>query len=443
MSDLLARLLSRWRELPPVPRLLIGTLLLMLMLSLFKPSAPQKPATDNSPRVLTEIARPGRFAPQLSLFGRIESPASATLSSSVVALVQKAVALPGDRVQQGDLILQLDPREAALARAQAEAALAQAEAQKSSAIKRHQSDRKALELEQQLTRLAEENVARLERLRQTNLASQTQLDDARQNLARQQLNLEARQLTVSNYQNDLRRLDSDISRARAARDQADLDLARSQVHAPFSGRITALHVAEGERVQPGAPLISLYADQGIEIRAQIPLGHLPEVRAGLDGGGLQGELLIENRRLPLRLARIAGEVERGRGGVDGLFVLEDSSVTPELGRPLPMVLSLPPRDGLLALPASALHGLDRVYRLDDEDRLQTVSVQRIGEWQQADGQRRLLFQGDFKTGDRIVVTQLPGAIDGLKVQPSESGQTPAGSEPAPEQAPDNSEADAA
>jgi hypothetical protein len=49
-------------------------------------------------------------------------------------------------------------------------------------------------------------------------------------------------------------------------------------------------------------LISLYADQGIEIRAQIPLGHLPEVRAGLIAGGLSGELVIENRRLPLQLA---------------------------------------------------------------------------------------------------------------------------------------------
>jgi hypothetical protein len=48
-----------------------------------------------------------------------------------------------------------------------------------------------------------------------------------------------------------------------------------------------------------------------------------------------------------------------------------------------------------------------------------------------------MFQGDFNAGDRIVVTQLPGAIDGLKVQPSESGQTPAGIEPA-----DSSEADA-
>ena len=428
MSDLPARLNALWRELPPVPRLLIGTVVAIMVLALFKPSAPQKPATDTSPRVLIEIARPGLFAPQLSMFGRIESPASATLSSSVTALVQKAVALPGDRVSRNDLILQLDPREAALARAQADAALSQTQAQKASATKRHQSDRKALELEQQLTRLAEENVSRLERLRQTNLASQTQLDEARQALARQQLSLEARQLAVANYQNDVRRLDSDIERARAARDQADLDLARSEVRAPFDGRITALHVAEGERVRPGEPLISLYADQGIEIRAQIPLSHLPEVRAGLEAGGLTGELVIENQKLPLRLARLAGEVERGRGGIDGLFVLDASDVTPELGRPLPMTLTLPPREGLVALPAAALHGLDRVYRLDDENRLQTVAVSRIGDWQGADGEQRLLFKGDFQAGDRLVINQLPGAIDGLRVQPTEGGQTPQGLE---------------
>lgn len=425
MSDLFARLSARWRALPPVPRLVLGTLALMILMVLFRPSAPQSSAPESRARVLVEIARPGTFSPQLSLFGRVESPASATLSSAVVAQVQQAVALPGDRVRAGDLILQLDPREAALARAQYEAALAQAEAQKASAAKRHASDRKALELEQQLTRLAEENVARLERLRQTNLASQTQLDEARQTLTRQQLSLETRELAVNNYQNEVRRLDGEISRARAARDQADLDLARSRIVAPFDGRITALHVAEGERVQPGTPLISLYADRGIEIRAQIPVSHLPEVRRGLAQGGLQGELQIEDQRIPVRLARLAGEVERGRGGVDGLFLLDDAQVMPELGRPLPMTLSLPPQDGLVALPAAALHGLDRIYRLDEQSRLQTVKVQRVGDWIADDGERRLLFRGDFKEGDRIVVTQLPGAIDGLAVLASESGYTPA------------------
>ena len=95
-----------------------------------------------------------------------------------------------------------------------------------------------------------------------------------------------------------------------------------------------------------------------------------------------------------------------------------------------MTLTLPPRDGLVALPASAVHGLDRVYRLDDENRLQTVAVSRIGEWQGADGEQRLLFKGDFKVGDRLVINQLPGAIDGLRVQPAEGGQTPQGLQPA-------------
>jgi len=431
MKAMLQKAANRWRDLPPVPRLVLGTLVLIILLSLFKPSAPQQATQDTSPRVQVEIARPDSFSPQLALFGRIESPASATLSSAVTAQVQAALSLPGDRVEAGRLILQLDPREAALARAQAEAMLAQAESQRAAAVNRHQSDRKALALEQQLTALAQESVARLERLRETNLASQTQLDDARQNLARQQLNLETRQLAVSNYQNDLRRLDSDIARVRAARDQADLDLARSQVVAPFDGRITALHVAEGERVRPGDRLISLYADRGIEIRAQIPASHLPEVRAGLASGGLTGELLIENQRAPLRLARLAGEVERGRGGVDGLFILDDNSLTPELGRPLPMTLTLPPRDNLVALPGAALHGLDRIYRLDSDDRLQAVNVVRIGQWQSPAGESRILFLGNFRTGDRLVINQLPGAIDGLRVQPTISGDTPSGQRSTP------------
>ena len=42
---------------------------------------PQKPAEESAPRVRVELARLASFAPEVLLFGRIESPASATLSS--------------------------------------------------------------------------------------------------------------------------------------------------------------------------------------------------------------------------------------------------------------------------------------------------------------------------------------------------------------------------
>lgn len=437
------QLVDRWRQLPPVPRLLVGTALLILLLYLLRPTAPRQPLLDNAARVQVETARLASLQPRLALFGRVESPSSATLSSSITALVADTPALPGDSVRAGELILQLDPQEAALARAQANAALQQALAQKASARKRHQSDRRALALEQELTQMAEENLARLTRLKDNNLVSQTQLDEARQTLARQRLNLETRQLAVANFANDMQRLNSDIERAQAARDQADLDLSRSSVQAPFAGRITTLHVAIGERVRPGDRLIELYADRNIEIRAQIPASHLGEVRRGLAKGELIGELQLESGGARVRLARLASEVAAGRGGVDGLFVLEQAGMMPELGRPLPMTLLLPPQDDVLALPAAALHGLDRVYRLDAEQRLQTVPVQRVGDWIDRQGRSRILVRGAFNEGDRVVITQLPGAIDGMQVQPTLRGETPVAVAPAADTASDKDSTDPA
>jgi len=56
----------------------------------------------------------------------------------------------------------------------------------------------------------------------------------------------------------------------------------------------------------------------------------------------------------------------------------------------------------------------------------------VGQWQSPTGESRILFEGDFRTGDRLVVNQLPGAIDGLRVQPTISGDTPSGHRSAPE-----------
>ena len=431
---------QRWRDLPPVPRLIIGTVVAVLVLALFKPPPEQEPSQDLAARVRVELARPAAFPPQLLLFGRIESPASATLSSAVTAQVAKTPLLPGDRVEAGQLILALDPREAQFARDQAQAALAQAEAQKASARRSHQSDLKALELERDLTSMAEDNVARLQKLRADSLASQVQLDEARQNLARQRLSMENRQLAVNNYRNTVERLDAEIARARAARDQADLDLERSQVVAPFDGRITTLHVAAGERVRPGEPLISLYADRGVEIRAQIPQRYLPQVRTGLANGRLTGTVMLEGQQVPVALERLAGEVSRGQGGVDGLFRVESDKLVPELGRPLELFLSLPAEDNLVAVPAAALHGLNRLYRLDPQDRLDAITVQRIGEWLDAEGQRRILVRGAIEPGDRLMVTQLPGAIDGLQVHATVSGDTPVPQAPEPEGEPEPTEA---
>ncbi|MEK1906023.1 MAG: HlyD family secretion protein [Pseudomonas sp.] len=79
---------------------------------------------------------------------------------------------------------------------------------------------------------------------------------------------------------------------------AELNLARSEVHAPRDGQITNLHLAQGNYVQSGQALMALVVDDSFYVQAYFEETKLPQVQVGapvrvlLMGGGvpLQGEV---------------------------------------------------------------------------------------------------------------------------------------------------------
>ncbi len=75
---------------------------------------------------------------------------------------------------------------------------------------------------------------------------------------------------------------------------------------------------------------------------------------------------------------------------------------------------------MVAVPYAALYGVDRLYVMH-EDRMRGVRVEVVGEQRGADGSVRALVRGaELKAGDAVIVTQLPNAVDGLKVTTPES-----------------------
>ena len=71
------------------------------------------------------------------------------------------------------------------------------------------------------------------------------------------------------------------------------------------------------------------------------------------------------------------------------------------------------------LPYEAIYGTDRIYRLEGE-RMRTLQVERVGEQRGLDGSARVLVRSpELKAGDEIVITQLPNAMDGLRVRVAE------------------------
>ncbi len=404
------------------------------LLTASRPQAPAAATSEQIWRVEAATAALEELTPEVTLYGRIESPRQSQLSAALAAFVETVPAQEGNQVQAGDLLVALDDRDARLIVAQRQAQLAAIQAQIAAEHTRHRADQEALAAEQALLALAERSVARYQALAGRQVGSEIQLDDARRNYQQQRLALNSRTRAIDDHGNRLQQLKAQQQQAQAQLDAARLDLERARVRAPFAGWISRVQVAPGDRVRSGDPLVTLFSSDALEVRTQIPSHYLGSLRKALaEGQHLGATSRLEGRTLHLKLDRLAAQVSASQAGVDGLLRFTHPAAGLTLGRTLTLILQLPPERGLLALPPQALYGLDRIYRIQ-QGRLEALPVTRIGE-QYLEGTRRVLVRSDqVQPGDRILITQLPNAISGLRVQTDmpddgRTTQSPAGSDP--------------
>lgn len=357
-------------------------------------------------------------SPQLLLYGQVSDRGLATLSAAVAGDVRSVPALEGEQVRRGDSLVELDPAELGLELTQREAELADVRAQIASENTRHAADLEAIAVERRLLDLARREATRIDDLVRRNLASATQRDQARAELERGELAVVARQQAVDDHAARLAMLESRMAKARAARDRAALDLQRTRFEAPFDARVVAVPVTVGDRVTPGSPVVELVDQSRLEVRALVPSAHLAEVRAALDAGGpLPATAQVDGTAVALELRALAARAAEASGGVDALFRVAADSGALAVGRVVTVIVDLPAVDQVAELPYEALYGLDRVYRIDDDQRMSPVAVRLVGERYAGPGARRILVTApELRDGDQVVSTQLPNAVTGLRVR---------------------------
>lgn len=404
-------------------------------------------ATNNEPKVkaskikrwpvatLTIYAE--SYTPKVYLYGKFESPYTSTLESTIQAYVAKTPAKEGALVKQGQLLVELDNKDVELIYKQRKAEVEELKASIKTEYMRYKSDQKSLEHEQELLKLSKRDLSRQEHLVKTLAGSLQQADLAREDVRRRSLEITKREFEIDNYKNRLNGLVAKLDRAKSLLEQAELDLHRTKITSPYNGRVTKLFVAKGERVQPGESLIEIFDSSAVEIRAQIPAIYIKTIRDMLQEnqelvaiGNLDGE------KIPLKLVRHAAQVGTGRAGVDGLFKVDMEHQQLALGRTIAITMDLPEIKNVYAIPIQSLYGSNTVYKVEN-DALVGVDVERVGVSRLTDTeQAKLLKQSgleeleldnpynewvlirskDLKNGDRILITQLPNAVTGLKVK---------------------------
>ncbi len=385
-----------------------------------KQSKPEKVVIEQPEkiwRVNTVPVNIQQISPEITLYGRVETPRNATLKSALVADVLSIEVLEGAEVVAGQLLLTLDDTDMQLSVLQRQADLAEIEALMAGENQRYKRDQSLLEQQTSLLKLADNAVNRSKKLEQSRLASQATLDDAQATKQRQLVTLKGLNFDIAEHPARQAQLQAQFKRAQALVKQAEVDLERTKIKAPFSGRISQLSVSIGDRVRAGDTLISLYDLDNLEVRAQIPGRYIDQVNEMMNHSEvLEAKASLNNNSLAFKLERLSGEVKVDSGGIDGLFSISGNKYAIALGTFIELKLKLAQQNEVVALPFNALYGLDHVYRLKD-GYLQSVSIERIGESTNEQGQKQLLLRSqDLRQGDQIVSTQLPNAITGLRVE---------------------------
>lgn len=358
------------------------------------------------------------LSPHVTLYGRLESLSMTQLSAAVAADVLEVAVVEGDEVDAGAVLVRLDERDARLRLAQRKADVIDAEARVEAEKIRFDTDQKSLARERRLLKLARDEVARLQNLLTKKLGSQSALDTARQAVERQAVAVAAREQSIADHPSRMAQAEAALQRARAQQDQAVLDLGRCTVRAPFDGRIASRSVAIGRRVKVGDRLLTLYDNRDMVLRALIPEHYLASIRTAIaEGRPLTIKGKLDGRSLSGELRGLVGEVDANNGGVSALFDIQAEPSLLQQGRFMQADLSLPPVRGVLSLPHEAVYGADKIYVVDDSSRMRPLRVERLGEVRGQDGETRLLVRSKaLKQGMKVVVTQLPNAIDGLLVR---------------------------
>lgn len=379
--------------------------------------APLPQVTEKAWQVKVLKAEAGNYKPQVILHGATESPRRATLKAALEADVKATPKKEGEQVKKDELLIQLDDSDIRLLVQQRQAEVADLVAQIEARNNRYAADQEALKHEQALLALNRKSVERQQQLLTQKVGSQAAHDITERDRRRTELAVTERELAVRDHSARLNQLKARLQRAKALLAQAELDQKRTQLLAPFDARVTRLRVSVGDRVQEGDILMTLYAEQSVEVRAQIPASYIAQVLAGLQTEKtLQATAELDGQLIHLVLDRLSGRVDVGRGGVDALFRVEKAGGHLILGRFLQLTLDLPEQQNVYAIPTQALYGRGKIFILK-QNRLVAIEVKRVGLlFDETKGNQILVRSLELKGGVKIVITHLPNARTGLLVK---------------------------
>ena len=243
--------------------------------------------------------------------------------------------------------------------------------------------------------------------------------------------------------------------ARVQLENAERDLSRTEIRAPYAGRVREESVDQGQFVTRGAKVARIYAVDYAEVRLpvpdrelrylDVPLGYRPT--PGSDAAPaapgppveLRAEFAGREHEWSGRIVRTEGEIDPKSRMVTLVARVEDpygagpegaglEGDAPAEGERPPLAVGLFVHAEILGrelpdavvLPRIALREGDRVLVLDEAGalRFRDVEVLRLE-------REQVVIGAGLEVGEEVCITPLAGAIDGMAVRATRSASVEA------------------
>lgn len=297
----------------------------------------------------------------------------------------------GGTFQKGELLFAIEDVDYQLAIAHAQANLAQAE----------------LEL------LRNENLADLARKEWHSLNSES--------------DLEPNPLVV--YEPQLKSARALRDAAQANVKQAELNLQRTRVFAPFDCYVRSEQLEVGQFLNAGAPVATVVGIEQIEIVMPLPLEEIVWLQVPRKGTKQRGSLAKVELQSGGRTFHWQGEITRSLGEIDPRNRMarvvvtvndpftEDTEKANLLNDLLPgmfvnvQILGEELSD-IISVPRGAMHDNDTIWVIDDENRLHIREVDILRRERD-----EVLIRSGLDANEKIVLTNLSGAAEGMLLRP--------------------------
>ncbi len=228
---------------------------------------------------------------------------------------------------------------------------------------------------------------------------------------------------------------ANLESAKARLAEAELQLSRTAIYAPFDGRVTTKLIDQGEFVNAGTHLGEIYATDVMDVRLPLNNKDLREagLRIGYEAVGDQG--------VPVKLsANVAGQYSEWIGYITRTDSRYDSQtrvlyayaeVKDPFGTASKTDMPLAPGlyvdatiDGtsvedVIFVPRAALRGENQVYVAEEGGTLSIRTVNVL-----SSNRDQAILNGGIDVGDPVITSPIRGVADGMKIDVVKSGTIP-------------------